>query len=632
MGWGEAGVTKGSRPVAVQRGAIEMTSQSQERVALGGSAVARLAALAGAAGLAIALAAALGGAAAGGQAPGAASPSEWFSEVAAEAGIRFVHFNGMTGALYYPEIVGPGAALLDYDDDGDLDLYLVQGELLGPGKTLADATLPPPPGSPPGDRLYRNDLAVRPDGTRVIRFTDVTEAAGLRREGYGIGVATGDFDNDGRVDLYVARYGSNTLWRNHGDGTFGDVTARAGVDDPRLSVSASFFDLDRDGWLDLYVVNHVAFDLTAHKPCVGPLGSLEYCATRMYPRVPGSLFRNRGDGTFEDVSQPAGVTAAFGAGLGVVSADFNGDGWADLYVANDGDPNQLWLNQGDGTFRDEALLAGAAVNADGANEAGMGVDAGDFDGDGDEDLFLSHDTQETNTLYVNDGTGWFQDRSTETGVGPPSLPFTGFGAGWVDYDNDGWLDLFVANGAVRRMGEAKVTVDPFPLRQTNQLFANLGNGRFREVTGEAGAAFRAAAVGRGAAFGDVDNDGDVDVLVANNSGPPALLLNQIGSRNRWVGLRLLDAAGRDALGARVALELDSGGTLWRRVHTDGSYASASDPRLVIGLGQAGVRGLRVHWPGGRVEDWPPPEPGRYTVLREGGGRPGPGGPGAEPGN
>ncbi len=357
----------------------------------------------------LALAAALAGTPLAAQPAGPAPDGEWFNEVAAQAGIHFVHFNGMSGELYYPEIIGPGVALLDYDNDGDLDVYLVQGRMLGPEKTFAQAIFPPPPGSPSDDRLYRNDLVVRPDGSRVLHFTDVTEAAGIRTGGYGIGAATGDVDNDGWVDIYVTRYGSNQLWHNNGNGTFSDITARAGVDDPRLSVSATFFDFDRDGWLDLYVVNHVTFDLQTHKPCIGPLGSPEYCSTRMYPAVPGSLFRNRGDGSFEDVSKRSGITAAFGAGLGVVSADFNGDGWPDLYVANDGDPNQLWLNQRDGTFRDEALLAGAAVNLEGVALSGMGVDAGDFDGDGDEDIFVTNDTQQANSLYVNDGAGWFQE-------------------------------------------------------------------------------------------------------------------------------------------------------------------------------------------------------------------------------
>jgi hypothetical protein len=304
----------------------------------------------------------------------------------------------------------------------------------------------------------------------------------------------------------------------------------------------------------------------------------------------------------------------------VVTADFNGDGWMDIYVANDGDPNQLWINLREGRFRDEALLAGVAVNMDGATEAGMGVDAGDFDGDGDEDLFMTHDLRETNTIYVNDGQGWFEDRSISTGLGPPSKPYTGFGTAWFDYDNDGWLDLLVVNGAVRSPDAASVD-DPYPLQQTNQLFANLGNGRFKEVTRQAGAVFALAEVGRGAAFGDVDNDGDQDILVANNSGPVRLLLNHVGSRHPWLGLRLLDKAGRDALGARVVLRMDTGRSLSRRVRTDASYASANDPRLLFGIGEhAKVESVRVYWPSGRVEDWSSLPARRYTTVREGTGK------------
>ncbi len=553
--------------------------------------------------------------------PGLVIGGDWFTDVAAKSGLDFVHFNGMSGQHYYPEVVGPGAALFDYDNDGDLDVYLVQGRMLGSGKTTADAVFPPRPGNGPlRDRLYRNDLRVQPDGKRELRFTDVTEASGIRGDDYGIGVAAGDVDNDGWVDLYVTNYGSNRLWHNNGNGSFSLITESAGVDDPRLSVSAAFLDFNKDGWLDLYVVNHVDFDIAAHKPCQARLGGSEYCATDMYAAVPGSLFRNRGDGSFENISKPAGITKVYGAGLGVVTADFNGDGWVDIYVANDGDPNQLWVNLGDGGFRDDALLAGVAVNMDGAAEAGMGVDAGDFDGDGDEDLFMTHDLQETNTIYVNDGQGWFEDRSVTTGLGAPSHPYTGFGTAWFDYDNDGWLDLLVVNGAVRSPDEASAA-DPYPLQQTNQLFANLGNGRFKEVTAQAGAVFAVSEVGRGAAFGDVDNDGDVDVVVANNSGPVRLLLNQVGNRHAWLGLRLLDKAGRDALGARVVLRLDTGRSLSRRVRTDASYASANDPRVLFGIGEnAKVDHIRVHWPSGRVEDWSGLSIGRYTTLREGTGK------------
>ena len=314
------------------------------------------------------------------------------------------------------------------------------------------------------------------------------------------------------------------------------------------------------------------------------------------PGEKSGLVGNSGDTRvlrFTDLTASSGIRAE-GYGIGVATGD----------VDNDGDPNQMWINQGDGKFRNEALLAGAAVNMDGVAEAGMGVDAGDFDGDGDDDLFMTHDSQETNTIYVNNGKGWFEDRTLATGLGAPSQAFTGFGTAWLDYDNDGWLDLFVANGAVRTLPERLAEGVPFPLDQTNQIFRNLGDGSFKETTKGAGTVFNQSEVSRGVAFGDVDNDGDVDILVANNSGPARLLINRRGNRNSWLGLRLLNKSTRDALGARVLLELPEGRHLWRRVRTDASYASANDSRLLFGLGNADrVQAVRVHWPSGRVEQW-----------------------------
>ena len=383
----------------------------------------------------------------------------------------------MSGEHYFNEIMGGGAALFDFDNDGDLDLYLLQGRELGP-----DLTFAPPAGMPLTDRLYRNDL--QPGGGATLRFTDVTEASGIEAAGYGMGVATGDFDNDGWTDLYVTNFGSNQLLRNRGDGTFDDVTAASGADDPRWSVAATFFDFDRDGWLDLYVGNYVDYSLEGHTPCPLPSGVLTYCAPGAYPPATDSLFRNRGDGTFEDVSASSGIGAEAGSGLGAVAADFNGDRWIDLYVANDLMWNRLWINRGDGSFADNALLAGVAVNREGQPEAGMGVDAGDFDGDGDPDIVVSHLEQETNTLYVNGGAGLFRDQSASSQLGPPSLPFTAFGIGWIDYDNDSWLDVLVVNGAVIGMDALIRAGDPYPLRQTDQLFRNLGDGSFAEVTAD----------------------------------------------------------------------------------------------------------------------------------------------------
>ena len=547
----------------------------------------------------------------------------WFTDGAAAAGLDFVHFNGMSGEYYSAEIMGPGGALLDFDNDGDLDVYLVQGRMLGPGKTLADALFPPPSGTGPeaGDRLYRNDLQVQANGTRTLRFTDVTAGSGLGIRGYGMGVATGDVDNDGWIDIYRTGLGANHLFRNNGDGTFADLTARAGADDPRWSVSASFVDYDRDGWLDLYVGNYVDPRLEDRIECFNRTGEKDYCGPQRYVPAPDRLLRNRGDGTFADVTAAALRGGEYGPALGVVAADLDGDGWQDLYVANDGEPNQLWLNQRDGTFLDGSWLAGVAVNRDGNAEGSMGVDAGDFDGDGDDDLFMTHIATETNTLYINDG-GLFEDRTARAGLGPPSLPYTGFGTAWFDFDNDGWLDLLIANGEIRTQEALVRANDPFPLHQRNQLFRNLGNGRFEEVGDAAGSMFRVSEVSRGAAFGDVDNDGDTDVLLTNNNGPVRLLINRIGDRNPWVGLRLVGASGRrDMLGARVAVFRGGGAVLWRRARTDGSYVSANDPRVLFGLGEtASVDRVRVVWPGGRAEEWAGVGANRWTTLIEGTGR------------
>jgi hypothetical protein len=542
---------------------------------------------------------------------------DWLVEVAAEVGIDFVQFNGMSGEWYLVENLGGGAALFDYDRDGDLDLFLVQGQMLGP-KALANATFPPAGGEPPRSRLYRNDLRVGADGRRQLRFTDVTGASRLDERGYGMGVASGDFDNDGFPDLYVNNLGENRLWRNNRDGTFTDVTAGAGVGERRLTVSSAFVDYDRDGWLDLFAANYVEFSPEGNRPCYGPSSSRDYCSPKVYPALPDTLYRNRGDGTFEDVSGPARVATEKGTALGVIGADFNRDGWPDLYVANDGMPDHLWVNQRDGTFLNDGLMAGVAVNREGQPTASMGVDAGDLDGDADEDVFITNLMGETNTLFVNDGRGWFEDRSVQSGLAAPSKAFTSFGTGFFDFDNDGDLDILIASGAVNVVLAQAQAGDPFPLRQPKHLFRNRGDGTFEEVTDQAGAFLRQAEVSRGVAFGDVDNDGDTDVVVVNNNGPARLLLNRVGNQRHWLGLELLDAHGRDALGALVAVDLPGGRTLWRRVRTDGSYASARDPRVLVGLDDAtGVTRVRVFWPDGTEETVTGLAPERYHTLRQG---------------
>ena len=520
----------------------------------------------------------------------------------------------MTGKFYLPEITGSGAALFDFDNDGDLDVYLVQGNVLEPGTKPGDTLFPWLGSEPPRGRLFRNDLTTGKDGR--LSFTDVTQQSGIVANGYGMGVAAGDVNNDGLPDLYLSNLGSNQLYLNKGGGKFTDFTRESGADDPRWTTSASFLDYDRDGWLDLMLVNYAEFTVTNSPNCYAATTARDYCTPRVF-RAPGNrLLHNKGQGIFEDVTVSAGLDKEFGHGLGIVTADFNGDDWIDIYVANDGDHNQLWTNQKNGKFINDALLAGAAVNRNGQAEAGMGVDAGDFDGNGAVDIFITHLMDETNTLYVNLGETLFEDRTRESGLGMPGRRFTGFGTFFFDYDNDGWLDLFVANGAVQLLPELLRQKDPFPLGQPDQLFRNTGKGSFVEVVAEVGPEFQLLEVGRGASFGDVDNDGDTDVLVNNNNGPARLFLNQIGNRNHWLGLRLIDKNGRDLLGAQVEVVITNDRVLRRRVRTDGSYLSANDPRVLVGLGAVTrIQAVRVRWPDGTTEEFKDLVVDKYTTLK-----------------
>jgi hypothetical protein len=542
---------------------------------------------------------------------------EWFTEQAHASGLNFVHFNGMSGELYYPEIMAPGVALLDYDNDGDLDIYVVQGQMLG-SKPVSQATFPP--SGPLKDRLFRNDLTVNPDGSRTLHFTDVTDQSGINIQTYGMGVAAGDFDNDGFVDLYRTGLDGSVLLHNNGNGTFSDATRQSGAGNPGgWGVSAAFVDYDRDGWLDLFVGNYLIYNIASDVHCLSVTGRRDYCPPSSYRPQPSRLYHNRGNGTFEDVTRRALVGGAYGPALGVSTADFNGDGWIDIHVANDGMPSQLWINQHDGTFKDTGFISGVAVNGAGKSEARMGVDAGDFDNDGDEDLFITNWLDQMNILYANDGSGNFEDRKAASGLGPPSLAKTGFGAAWFDYDNDGWLDLLVANGSVTTIEAQARAKELFPLRMTPQLYRNLGNGRFDDVSSRAGKVFGVADVGRGAAFGDIDNDGDTDVVIGNAAGRLRLLVNNIGNKNRWLGLRLVGkTTERDMLGARVEIVRANQPSLWRRARADGSYASANDARVLAGLGSAAEpQRIRVIWPDGRAEEWPAVPTDRYITLKEG---------------
>ncbi len=534
-----------------------------------------------------------------------------FIESAESSGLEFTHVNGATGQYYMAEQMGAGVALFDYDNDGDLDVFLVQSGPLDDGKG--------PRMSGPSCRLFRNDLVVGADGKRTLRFTDVTERAGLALRTYGMGAAVGDYDGDGDLDLFVTSFGPDTLFRNNGDGTFTDVTAQAGVSDPLWSTSAAFIDYDRDGDLDLFVANYLDFSLASNQVCHDAVGTRDYCSPRSYHPVPDKLYRNDGNGRFSDVTEASGISKADGAGLGVTTGDYNGDGWPDLYVANDATPNQLWINQHDGRFVDEGLLSGAALNAAGNPEGSMGIASGDFNLDGFEDLFVTNIIGETFALYVNDGKGNFEDARVKAGLATPTAAFTGFGTDWFDYDNDGWLDLFIANGAVNIIPAQRG--QPSPFRMRNQLFHNV-NGQFREVTSEAGPAFERAEIGRGAAFGDLDNDGDVDLVVTNNGGPVRLLLNQaqeLGSANHWLSVRAEDGPkNRFGVGALVGVERAGKPTLWRRVRTDGSYLSAGDVRVHFGLGaQPTITAIVVQWQDGTRERWTDIKSDRLVTLTRG---------------
>jgi len=528
-------------------------------------------------------------------------------DIAEQAGLTLVNICGGPSKDYIVEVNGNGAALFDYDNDGDMDALIVNGSTLANLKQGGD----------PMVALFRND--------GKGHFTDVTSAAGLRARGWGMGACVADYDNDGFQDVYVTAFGSNLLLRNNGDGTFTDVTARAGVGDPHWSTNCAFADYDRDGDLDLYVANYLTFsDRTIPKRGASPnckyLGVDVMCGPKGLAGEPDVLYRNNGDGTFSDVTRAAGIVDPGHYGFGVIFSDLDDDGWPDIFVANDSVPNLVFRNNRNGTFSEIGLASGLALNGDGKAQASMGADAADYDGDGRQDVFVTNFSQDYNTLYRNAGGWLFSDVSYQAGVVPRGLTYLGWGTGFADFDNDGLLDIFVANGHVYPEVDASGIGSTY--RQRKQLFQNQGKGRFRDVTNDVGGGLLIEKSSRGAAFGDIDNDGDIDVLVINMNDRPTLLRNDTDLSAGWITLRLSGASSnRDAVGARVWLEAD-GSPQIADVRSGGSYLSHNDMRVHFGLGRrARVPPVRVRWPDGTVERFDGLARNAIHSLRQGQGRP-----------
>ena len=512
-----------------------------------------------------------------------------FTDVAPAAGLSFTHVRGATGQFQLPETMGSGIAWLDYDNDGWRDLYVVQSGPYWPKGSAAAQ-----------DRLFRNDSG---------RFVDVTREAKLHDAAYGMGAVAADYDNDGDTDLYVTNYGDNILYRNNGDGTFTDVTAAAGVAAGDWSTSAAWIDIENDGDLDLFVVRYL--DNSADKTyfCGNQTaGDRNYCHPDLYPGLSNILLRNNGDGTFTDITRSAGVDKV-GKGLGVVVSDLDADGLSDIYVANDAFMNFLFHNLGGGRFADVSVVSGAAFDIDGKAQGGMGVDAGDLDGDGRPDLVVTNFDAELNSHYRNLGSLTFEDVSNQSGFGRPSFNRLGFGLTLADFDRDGSLDAYVVNGHIQ--------VDPtrqgVSYAQRDSLLWNDGHGRLAERN--CGPAFDRALVGRGSAIADFDNDGDLDVAISNSDGPLQLLRNDAAG-GKWMGFELRGTrSNRQGIGARLVLET-SAGTQTREAQSGNSYLSSGDPRVFFGLGAATPARVRIYWPSGAVQEIVRPEPGRYHRIEE----------------
>jgi enediyne biosynthesis protein E4 len=530
--------------------------------------------------------------------PGAAPPL--FEEIpTSKSGIHFVHDNAMSDQRYLPESLGPGCAFLDYDNDGWMDIYLVNS---GPCDFWT-------PSKPVRNALYRNNR----DGT----FTDVTEKAGVAGGNFGMGVAVGDYNNDGHSDIFLTAYGSTILYRNNGDGTFTDVTKKSGLHVEGWTTGAVWFDYDNDGRLDLFIASYVDYGAREHYSCGNnKLGRNFYCVPRLFNPTASLLFHNNGDGTFTEVGAQNEIGKIPGKALGVVATDVNNDGLMDLFVANDTAQNFLFLNRGGGKWEEAALAAGVGFSVDGRPRSGMGVDAADFDGDGWPDLFVSNIDQESFSLYRNQHDETFTDIAFDQGIAQSTRLLSGWGLKFFDYDNDGNVDLILANGHPDDMVES---YSPGVSYREPLLLFHQESGRLRNLTAMAGPAFARTYTARGLAVGDFDNDGRLDVLIANNGAAPVLLRNQTGQANNWLGLKLVGThSNRDVIGARITWS--AGGVRRSRFKTGGgSYLSSHDPREILGLGHAPKADwVEVRWPGpnGKTERYANLPAGRYTVITQ----------------
>ncbi len=541
--------------------------------------------------------------------PGAARGEDVFVDVSKTVGLNVRHVNGARGAKLLPETINGGAGWFDYDGDGHLDLYLVQGH--------GDSTRAYAPGDT-GNRLFRN--------TGKGRFVDVTDLAGVGDRNYGSALAVGDIDNDGDTDLYVTNFGRNVLYINNGNGTFSDGTAASGTGTPFWSSSACFADINGDGLLDLYVANYLLYDSRVHKACSSSRKQTpSYCHPNKYDGAPDSLYLNRGGGRFEDISRAAGIAVRgriLSKGLGVLPTDFDSDGDIDFLVANDSVPNFLWRNLGGGKFEDAALEAGVALNTTGSPEACMGVDGGDVNGDGLQDYFLTNFSEETDTLFFGEGDGFFDDNTLRSGLGKPTFDPLGFGTRLFDYDLDGDLDIYVTRGHILDNLETLHPGTRLRYAQPDHLFQNDGKGRFTDISESSGSWFKKKLVGRAVATADYDSDGDLDLFIVNSGQECTLLENRAERKGSWIGIRLQGTppCSRDAAGSLITLKTGAG---VRRVEVRStqSYMAAGDSRVILSLDKGATKAppVEVRWSDGLRELFNNLQAERYHLLVRGKG-------------